>query len=144
MKNILYCGMVDDVLTPFILEPDFDCLYVLDKFDSAFSPDRTLNGQRRDILKCLSQGNDKDTAHYIIMNLFSIKYSQTNLPHGQCLSVSSFEFYSRWSVSFIYNNKERKIITWQVPDYTKSKYWFNEIKDISHLVHIGAPTPVSI
>lgn len=42
--NILYLGMADDIITPFMLVPHLDVLYIIDWFDEAFSKDMTSEG----------------------------------------------------------------------------------------------------
>jgi len=61
--NVLYCGMADDVLRPILLVPDFDKLFVIDGFDSAFAKNRSWEGQKEDILEMLSRGDDELSHH---------------------------------------------------------------------------------
>jgi hypothetical protein len=82
MKDIvLYCGMADDILTPFLLIPNLKTLYVIDKFDRAFSKDRTLEGQHREIVSILKAGNDQNSFHRYICLKYNDDATVTNLVH---------------------------------------------------------------
>ena len=65
--NMLYCGMANDITTPFSLPIEFDKLYVIDIFDPAFSSDFTLEGQKKDILSQLTEGQRPKNSSWKIL-----------------------------------------------------------------------------
>ena len=47
--NVLYLGMVYDIMAPLLLVPNLTTLFVIDIFDHHFSKDGTWSGQKEDI-----------------------------------------------------------------------------------------------
>ena len=91
MKNVLYTGMEDDIILPFLVEPDFDNLYVINDIDIACG---TWNEMIDRILSILENGSDEfierpiehpmtGIPHYKIRNNIAL------LPEGPCKILSS-------------------------------------------------------
>jgi hypothetical protein len=111
MKNVLYVGMEADIILPFLVEPDFDNLFVINENDIAYG---TWKEQIEDILSILENGSDefieKPVEHPITGILFyTIKGPIAKLPEGHCKILSSnteeakeFELYKyRESTQFV-------------------------------------------
>lgn len=58
MKNVLYLGMADDIMSPLMLVPDLENLYVINLLAPAFSPDGTWEGLKNDIKTILTDGSN--------------------------------------------------------------------------------------
>ena len=148
-KNVLYCGMGDDILTPLILEPDLDNLYVIDLFDDAFSPDLTWEGQKMDIIECLLNGSNefshtRDVYFYLLEYDFWMEENPdyknqdplTYLEHP-CDINDDTQNSKFWKLTFTYRNKRRNLIHFYNTNFNKK--WADEVKNISHLISLGTP-----
>ena len=61
MNNIIYCGMAGDIMSPLLLVPDFDTLFVIDLFDPCFSSEGSWKSQKDDIRRILLDGSDENS-----------------------------------------------------------------------------------
>lgn len=91
MKNVLYVGMENDIILPFLLEPDFDNLYVINDNDIACG---TWKQQIEEILSILENGSDefleKPIEHPMTgLPTYKIRGPITTLPDGPCEILSS-------------------------------------------------------
>jgi hypothetical protein len=91
MKNVLYVGMEADIILPFLVEPDFDNLFVINENDIAYG---TWKEQIEDILSILENGSDKFLEKPIIHPMtgvptYKIKGPIAKLPEGPCSILSS-------------------------------------------------------
>ena len=64
MKNVLYVGMEDDIILPFLVEPDFDNLYVINDLYIAFGSWSEMIDR---ILSIMENGSDE------FLKIFSAK-----------------------------------------------------------------------
>lgn len=148
--NMLYCGMANDITTPFSLPIEFDKLYVIDIFDPAFSSDFTLEGQKKDILSQLTEGQRPKNSSWKIL-----KSKLNDNPNNQALQKECEEYESKftpcriisetteknkWSILIEQNNKQKEIIIFYA---NFCKKWPEEIQDISFLTSLGAVFPLS-
>lgn len=139
-KNILYLGMADDILTPLLLCPDFDNLFVMDDFDEAFSTDDTLDSQRDDIIKILEQGY-ADRSIYPDEELYlSLKKGREptykHYLEGKSEIISDVRKENVWRLKFKYLDKIRYLTVFS-EDFLKNA-WNDEITNISDIITIGA------
>ncbi|MEK6829136.1 MAG: hypothetical protein AABY15_03335 [Nanoarchaeota archaeon] len=136
-KNILYCGMADDILSPILLVPDFDTIFVIDSFDRAFAKDNTWEGQKEDIIQMLSLGNDEHSQHRDVLVNFS---KRKNVPiiclKEPCNVISQSDDGNVFRVKFNYLGKTRNLIYFHHRNYFTT--WPDEVKKISHLMSMGA------
>ena len=140
--NVLYLGMANDILTPFLLEPNLTNLYVIDLFDDTYSSDKTLNGQRRDIKNKLKTGID-------IKEDIRIKYPDvilkdpTNYKPDYSIDLKHKAIITKetddgevWTLEFILDGICRKLISYY--DRNFEDIWPKEVTNISHIIGIGA------
>jgi len=141
--NILYCGMADDILTPLLLVPNFDKLYVICIFDSAFALNGTFDGQKKDIINCLQNGNDKISKHAQVGKWAEERYGrkpQKNTKiQEKCKILNQTDKKSCWKLTFSYCGKTKELIYFHHTDFIAE--WNDEIKDIKHIMTMGAPFP---
>jgi hypothetical protein len=122
-KNVLYCGMANDIFTPLVLVPHLDNIYVMDKFDSAFSSDdKTLDQQRTDIIDILTHKTKQQ--------------GYCDLPYKATI-LKEIREPDYFNLVFDYNGKERHLYIFST-DY-RQEIWPEIIKDIDVLITIGAP-----
>jgi len=138
-ENILYCGMADDILTPMILVPNFTAIFVIDLFDSAFAKNRTWEGQKRDILQCLKDGNN-EKSHHRDVYLHYDKSTPTYSIDEQCNIKEEIDNGKIWKVKFYYKGIKRELIYFHHTNFIAN--WDEEIKNISHLMCMGAEFPI--
>lgn len=131
--------MADDILTPMILVPNFTNLFVIDIFDIAFAKERTWDGQKKDILQCLKNGNN-EKSHHREVYLYYDKSTPTYSIDERCDIIEEVENGKIWRVKFTYNDIERQLIYFHHTNFIAN--WDNEIKDISHLMCMGAEFPI--
>lgn len=154
-KNILYCGMGGDIMSPLLLVPDFDRLYVIDIFYLAFCSKGTWSSMKSDIKYLLLNGDDRDAwfrkiiykcrqdIHYLdskaeILEECEEVYSESP---DSCWVRSidpekQFSNKLKWSLKFMYCGKIRELICYMGNDFRNE--WPEDIKNISALMHIGA------
>jgi hypothetical protein len=58
--NVLYLGMGFDGMTPLLLCPDLTNLYVIDLFDKTLRNVKTIDNQRKNIKRYLTDGSNKN------------------------------------------------------------------------------------
>lgn len=148
--NMLYCGMANDITTPFSLPIEFDKLYVMDIFDPAFSSDFTFEGQKKDILSQLTAGQRPKNKYW--KGLKSRLKDKPNSPNLQkefaeyeskftpCRIISEKTEKNKWSILLEQNNKQKEIIIFYTNFCNK---WPEEIQDISFLTSLEAVFPLS-
>jgi hypothetical protein len=131
MKNVLYTGMEDDIILPFLVEPDFDNLYVINDNDIASG---TWEEQIDDIVSILENGSDeflsKPEEHPMTGRpLYKIRGPIARLPDGPCKIISSnteeakkFELYKYKEATHIVKANGRYVtFSWYLTkDKTKS------------------------
>ena len=91
MKNVLYVGMEADIILPFLVEPDFDNLFIINENDAAYG---TWEQQINDILSILENGSDKFLEKPVIHHMtgapaYKIRGPIAKLPEGPCSILSS-------------------------------------------------------
>lgn len=138
--KVLYCGMADDIISPLQLVPNLTHLYVIDSFDVAFSPDYTWDGQKEDILTTLKLGSDEKSHHRAVY-----MHYQKNVPINQldepCIITEEDDIDVTWRVKFTYKGINRELIYFHHRRFDDP--WPTEIKDIQHLISIGATFPTA-
>lgn len=150
-KNMLYCGMANDISTPLILPIHWDTLYVMDLFDSAYSSDGTLEGQKKDIIRQLINGHNQDDPMlpWLIENL---KSEPSNAPLKKELTKYQFSFTpckilkdeevnGRWHLEIEQAGKIKNIIIFH--NYNFCRSWPSEIRNIDFIAAFGAVFPLS-
>jgi len=126
--NILYLGMGHDIITPIQLEPNFDILFVIDHFDTAYSPDETFNGQKDYIINSLLYGAGLPFYPDDVEDHGVLSDKATILSNCQ-------ETDSKWILTFELYGKIRQLIRFE-RDFTT--VWPEEITRIRHIIGIGS------
>lgn len=129
--NVLYLGMADDIMSPLLLVPNLTILYVIDKFDSYFSPDSTFDSQKNDIINALSNGSDLDKRSRKIYNDDSVHFLE-----GKSKIISNIDDGKVWRLQFEYMDKIRNLIYYHHRDFLEE--WPNEIMNITHVMTMGS------
>lgn len=137
--NILYCGMADDILTPLILVPNFTTLFVIDLFDSAFAKGGNWEGQKQDILQCLTDGNNKKS-HHMEVYLYYDKSTPTYYIDEPCVMLNEEDNGKIWRVKFTYKGILRELVYIHHTNFIAN--WHSEVNSISHLMCMGAEFPI--
>lgn len=127
--------MADDVLSPMLLVPDFNVLYSICLFDSAFAMNRTWEGQKEDIKKQLIDGHDDGSHHMQVYRHYHTNRPVTKLVES-CKVLKEEDKNGRWMLIFSYLDKERSLIYFHHKNFYSE--WPSEIKDIDHLMSMGA------
>ncbi len=144
-QRVLYCGMGSDILSPLLLCPELDTLYVIDIFDEAFCTDmETIECQRSDIKNILVDGHDGRSHSFFTREYF--KTTEPGLLHYLTKSSTILdEKYDtelkRWYLKFQYCGKIRELISYE-RDFIEE--WPREITDIGHLMFMGSFTTLDI
>ena len=138
MENVLYCGMADDILTPLLLIPTLDNLFVIDYFDAAFAKNANWDGQKNDIKECLACGSDIDSHHLNVMRYYDNRANSTKL-NSLCTIISETDKNNCWELKFNYNNRSIQLFYFHHIDFLN--HWNENIQDINHLITIGAYFP---
>lgn len=138
MSRVLYLGMANDIMSPLLLVPDFDIVYVICKLDRAFAKDKTWEGQKEDIKQILESGNnecsfsrgvylkyDEDTPVYYLEGASKIIKESDD---GYC-----------WRLDFIYDRKPRELVYYHHREFIAE--WPKEIYQIDHVMSMGATFP---
>jgi len=126
--NVLYLGMADDILTLLLLAPHARNYFVIDQFDSAFSRDGTLEGQREIIRDVLLNGSNVNCKH--VPELPTVE-----LDYGPAKIIEEIDLGYRWHLSFDYNNTRRELTVF-FKDFTKE--WPRPITCIEAIMGFGA------
>lgn len=136
MINILYIGMADDIISPLLLCPDFDNLFVIDMFDGSCSPDGTFDGQKKSIIDTLTSGYTKEKkSKWFPPTHNPITYSAyTNL--GKCIINDDVTEGDKWTLKFKAKDKIRTMIRYEM--LAQKGPWPEEIKNLSQIIVIGA------
>jgi len=146
MTNILYIGMADDIISPLLLCPDFDTLFVIDIFNG-YSEDGTFENQKKLIIDTLINGYtkmipcecDPKILYYskyiggmatVISNTDTNIIDTENTDDGENLVEGGV-----WTLKFEWNGKIRTMIRYEM-NMNKS-IWPTEIVNISHIITIG-------
>lgn len=134
--NILYLGMANDIMSPLLLVPDFDILYVIDKFDFHFSSDRkTFKRQKQDIKDVLIEGSDK-TSFWKIFHEEDSHIRCTHYLETPSTIIDESDDGTVWRLKFNYNDKIRELVFYHHRDFLIE--WPIEIQNISHIMCMGA------
>ena len=134
MTNILYIGMADDIISPLLLCPDFDTLFVMDVFDEAYSVDGTFESQKKLITDALVSGYTKTFARDKTPN--QILHHSVYIG-GKATIVSNDDKDDKiWTLKFEWKGKIRTLIRYEMN--ACQNVWPVEITNISHIITIGA------
>jgi hypothetical protein len=116
--------MNDDIITPLLLFPDFETLYVMDLLVSSNS----MGVLQKDIIETLVSGiSDLHRhSHKKGMNLGNMK--------GKSKILFDETNDNRWVLKFRYRGKDRTLIRYE-KDFTQ--IWPDEINGIDHVVVVG-------
>ena len=142
MINVLYCGMAWDIMSPLLLIPNLDKLYVIDNFDSAYSSDGTFTGQQQDIKNILISGTENEYKRQIFIDSETDilkKYDIHSLAEP-CKIVCENKNENQWILEFMYLGQLRKLIHYQ---YDFHDEWPSDIINITHVMSIGAPFDIA-
>lgn len=149
-KNMLYCGMANDISTPLILPIHWDTLYVMDMFDEAYSSDGTLEGQKKDIIRQLVKGHNQDDPMlaWFIDKLKSepsntslrTEISKYQLTFTPCKILKDEDVNGRWHLEIEQSGKIKNIIVFH--NYNFCRSWPSEIRNIDFLTAFGAVFPL--
>ena len=128
--------MAYDIMSPLLLVPDFDILYVIDMFDRCYASDtKTFKRQKQDIKDILINGND-DNSH---SKKIHENYSHIRMVHyletPSTIIDESDDGYT-WRLKFNYNDKVRELIFFHHRNFLIE--WPSEIQNISHIMCMGA------
>lgn len=133
--NVLYCGMADDVLSPLLLVPDFDTLYSICLFDSAFAMKQSWDGQKEDIKRQLTDGHDDESHHMQVYRHYHTNWPVTKLVEP-CKILKEEDKNGKWMLIFSYLGKERSLIYFHHKNFYSE--WPSEIQHVNHLMSMGA------
>jgi hypothetical protein len=130
--NVLYLGMADDITTPLLLVENIRTIFVIDDFDTAFSTDGTLEGQRHDIRRMLLNGKDAKREERFGVPIVAI---------NPCTIIEDhYHFHQNlghvWRVKFVHNNRKVKLVSFS-RDFVK-QVWPDEIQKVSRVMAMGA------
>lgn len=150
-KNMLYCGMANDISTPLLLPIHFDTLYVMDLFDSAYSSDGTLDGQKKDIIRQLVKGHNQDDPMLAwLLNKLKSNPSNISLKKEIARYQITFTPYNilkdedvngRWHLEIEQKGIIKNIIIFH--NYNFCRSWPSEIRNIDFITAFGAGFPLS-
>ena len=156
VKKILYCGMADDIMAPLILEGHLNnrfnemIIYVIDRFDPAFSHNQTIESQRDDIVNILKNGSDESSHSRFIYLQDSQEYDDNKkfpeqtyssihkLPLGKCDILYDIRTSNTWELKFIYCDIHYTLKTFS-HNFLCEK-WANEICDLTAIMFMGSYT----
>jgi hypothetical protein len=132
MRNVLYVGMENDIILPFLVEPDFDNLYVINENDVAYG---TWEKQIDEILSILENGSDefieKPEEHPITGRpAYKIRGPIAKLPEGPCKILFSnteeakeFELYKYKEITVTLPTNGRQVTFQSFLTKDKKKSW---------------------
>ena len=134
--NVLYLGMADDIITPLLLFPNLDTLFVIDKFDSSYNVSKgqsiegnfDLNKLKKIIMTELKTGQTLD----------SRVHSSVSFGDEAQIISSSTELYDeseKWTLIFQFKGIVRKLIRYERNFH---KTWPDDITNINHIITIGS------
>lgn len=128
MQKILYLGMSDDIITPFLLYPDFDKLYIIDQSKHSYDLNVLFDG----IKDILISGKTKSISckyHKDEKNLDNVSIG------GKCKIIKDRRTHNnkKWILRFMFNGKLRKLIRYEQDFFNK---WPKCVKNINHIVSI--------
>lgn len=162
-KTALYCGMSQDIITPFILVPDFDILFAMDAQFCPYGWNNSWLGQQKEIVDVLKSGSNLISwNHYV---LIMTKAENNGIFMKNCYTFEDFEKEAikkdinihdnvihlvepiiildnnddgnRWHLKFYYNGKERELIYYHNQDIRDE--WPEDIKDVDYIMKMGTP-----
>lgn len=122
LNNVLYLGMGDDIITPLLLQPDFDVLYVIDIFVGNNSI-KTFEQMQQKIVDTLTTGITLEETY------------QSQEIGGKAIIISKEQSYKKWVLTFDFNGKIRKLIRYEGDFYDT---WPVEITEINHIIAINS------
>lgn len=133
---ILYLGMADDIMGPLLMFPNVKTIFVICKFDKAFSSKKTWKSQKGDIKKVLKRGKKKCNGGYS-----KELNEETDVVHyldgkSKILEEEDDENSQRWYLKFLYNGQERELIYFHHRDFSSD--WPNEIQKVEAVICTGA------
>lgn len=134
-NNVLYVGMADDILSPMILVPDFDCIFVMNILDRAYSPDGTWKGMKKDIISTLKNAHTEKSHHSKLVNGTSDSFRNL-YANGSSEIIEEIDNGDVWIVNFKYSGKPRQLIYYY--DYDFNMNWPENIRNIKHVMTFGA------
>ena len=135
--NVLYLGMAWDIMTPLLLIPELDNLFVLNILDKAYG---TWEQHKDCIRKTLLQGNDNTIAGSYWFEQDKQEDKEWKNVHelaGPAEITSDKEDKSVWKLKFNYNGKERNLIYYYNFNFA-SNTWPEEIHNIHHYIWTGS------
>lgn len=138
-ENIMYGGMAEDIMAPMLLVPNFDKIYVVSLFDSAFSKKGTWKSQKDDIKRILKNGNDKNTHRKYIRDKYPDKKGEQKVIfhlRGKSKILQEEDVDNRWYLKFEYMDNIRKLIYFHDTNFLKD--WPSEIQNITHVMFMGS------
>jgi hypothetical protein len=135
--------MADDIVSPLLLCPDFDTLFVMDRFDDAYSVDGTFESQKKLITDALVSGYTKSfardkTPDEILHHPVNIggKATIINNVDTSVIEKDGIVEGGVWTLKFEWNGKIRTLIRYEMN--ACRNIWPVEIINISHIITIGA------
>jgi len=138
MSRVLYLGMANDIFSPLLLVPDFDVVYVICKFDSAFAKNETWQGQKEDIKQVLELGSS-DRSFNRWVNLQYNEDTPIYYLEGASEITEESDDGDCWRLDFIYNGKSRKLVYFHHREFIAE--WPKEIYQIDHVMSMSAEFP---
>jgi len=125
--------MADDILLPLVLLPNVTTIYVIDMFDDCYSTDNTIEGQRRDIRRVLTDGNNS------CMNSDGDKIVH-NLKMPAVILEDDFHvdpmWGNVWRLTFKYDGRIVNLVYFS--RNFENAVWPSEIQNISHIIGVGS------
>jgi hypothetical protein len=137
IHNILYCGMADGIMTPLLLVPNVEKIFVISLFDRAFCSDKmTWECQKTDIKQYLIDGSDINSPKRRDYPSNQIRKIHYLLTPSEILEEYDDIDKQRWYLKFNYDNKPRELIYYHHRDCLTE--WPQDIQSINHFMYIGA------
>jgi len=132
-ENVLYLGMAYDIMAPLLLVPNLTTLYVIDKFDTFFSPDGTFEGQKRDIVNILINGSDIDSHS---RKIFMEESNDIHYLENKAKIISEKDDGKVWRLKFEYMDQVRNLVFYHHRDFLEE--WPVEIVNVRHVMVMGS------
>lgn len=128
MQKVLYLGMSDDIITPLLLFPDFDKLYIIDRSRDAFNLEDLFDG----IKEMLITGK---TLNIPFKNGDDCEHIRPTSIGGKCRIIKDRRTHNnkRWMLYFKFNGKNRKLIRYEQDFYNN---WPTCMRNINHIIAI--------
>jgi len=140
--NVVYLGMENDIMAPLLLVPDLTTLYIMQHLDSAFSREGTYDSLKADIKQTLIDGSDENSwGREISLEFYKGPLTQENNIHylkTKSTIINESDDGNVWRMEFLYDNIPRKLVFFK--EYNFEEPWPEEIKNIKHILGLGAIT----